>query len=543
MRNILIFLSFFSCFLFQAKAQHEETELLKPFKAKLAESSKKNSLPILPKLDTTIGQLNYDLPTHQISLKYPDPVIRPLAMPAGETTQSHSFYAKVGFGYPISPNAELSYYKSNKNLKFGVNADHLSSAGNLKNQNFGNTHFDIGATYFTPVALAVGLDLGFNLDAYRFYGYHLLPDSLQVFSPEVAKDSVSQRFLEFYGTLSLFNSTLGKAQFNYNVDLGFQVMNDKYGAAEFVLKPHVAVDKWLGKGAYKHRIFTDIDVNLANYSFDTTKSNRLLANFHPGADFNFGIFKFTTAANLGLNEGNFFIMPDVKLHLGLSEGAFNIFAAWTGEMRTNTFRTISRYNPFISSNLSLHHTKYNDIYGGVSGNVRGIGYEVRAGYALTKNMPIFVNDATQNYLRFGLLYDNLNIINIKGTVDFRMVENLAILLTAGYNIYTGGNYGKAYHLPTLETNLSVQYKIKHLLLKSEFFVNAGTPYMELVTNANKTLGGLFDINLAASYWFGKKVQNFGAFIELNNLLNNKNQRWYLYPQIGFNARAGMLMKF
>ncbi len=532
-----------------ANAQDDGTELLKPFKAKLAESAKKNSLPILPALDTSAGKIEYNLPEHVMAVKYPDPVIRPLAMPAEEPSPAKGFYAKAGFGYPISPNIELSYHnKQNKNLKFSTNFNHLSSQGNLSNQSFGNTHFDIGATYFTPTGLAVGTKLGFNLDAYRFYGHNklseILPDSLDIFpdSIDVSKDSVSQRFFEFFGNIHLFNGKLNKMQLNYRADVDFQVMNDKYGASEFVLIPKVGVEKWLGNSKQKHRIFGDLFANLATYNNDTTGKSRSLINLRPGVDLNFGSFKATVAANLGSSEGKFFVLPDIKLQLNLAEGMFSVYAGWNGQMRTNTFRSLTKYNPFISSDLELRHTRYNDIFGGISGNVKGIGYDFRAGYAMTRNMPLFLNDSIQDYLRFNLLFDTLNIINFKGTLDFKMIENLTILAAVGYNIYSGGTFAKAYHLPTFESNFTVMYRVKQLLLKSEIYFNAGVPYFDIMTRSNKTLNGLFDINFAASYWFGQK-QNIGAFAEINNILNNKNQRWYLYPQIGFNARAGILVKF
>ncbi len=544
-----ILICLFACSTSIITAQEEGTELLKPFKAKLAESVKKNSMPILPTLDTVGGKNEYEVPEHIIALKYPDPVLRPLAMPNDAPAAANSFYAKAGFGYPISPNVELSYHnKQNKNIKFGVDFDHLSSQGNITNQNFSKTHFDLGATYFTPKGIATGAKLGFNLDANRFYGHNelsrILPDSLDIFPDSliVSKDSVSQRFFEFFGNLHLFNTKVNQMQLNFNIDADFHVMNDKYGASEFVFAPKASAEKWLGSAKQKHRIFADLNLNLANFNKDSIIS-RTLFNFHPGVDLNFGVFKATAAMNMGSSEKKAFILPDLKMKLSLSEGKFNVYAGWKGEMRINTFRSLSNYNPFIASNLDLRHTKYNDIFAGLSGNIKGIGYDFRASYAMSANMPLFLNDSTENYLRFKVLYDSLNIVSFKGTLDFKMIKNLTVLAAVGYNIYSGGSISRAYHLPVFESNFTVMYRVKQLLLKSEIYFNSGVPYFDLVSKTDKSLNSLFDLNLSASYWFGEKKQNIGVFAEVNNILNNKNQRWYLYPQIGFNARAGFLVKF
>jgi hypothetical protein len=70
-------------------------------------------------------------------------------------------------------------------------------------------------------------------------------------------------------------------------------------------------------------------------------------------------------------------------------------------------------------------TKFNDIFGGINGNIKGIGYDFRASYAMTSNMPLFLNDSTQNYLRFKTIYDTLNIVSLKGTLDFKMIKKMS----------------------------------------------------------------------------------------------------------------------
>jgi hypothetical protein len=162
---------------------------------------------------------------------------------------------------------------------------------------------------------------------------------------------------------------------------------------------------------------------------------------------------------------------------------------------------------------------------------------------MTKDMPIFLNDSTQDYMRFNVLYDTVKVLNFKGTLDFRVIKNFVVMAAVGYNIYLNGTAEKAYHLPTFTSNFTAQYNVKNLFLKAEVYFNAGVPYFDVLSKQSEVLNGLFDINLGASYWFGKKKQNIGLFVDVNNILNNKNQRWYLYPQLGFNAKGGILVKF
>jgi len=51
---------------------------------------------------------------------------------------------------------------------------------------------------------------------------------------------------------------------------------------------------------------------------------------------------------------------------------------------------------------------------------------------------------------------------------------------------------------------------------------------------------LFDLSVGGSYFFS---ENIGAFLDLNNLLNNKRNRWYKYPTFGTNFLVGLTAKF
>jgi outer membrane receptor protein involved in Fe transport len=49
-----------------------------------------------------------------------------------------------------------------------------------------------------------------------------------------------------------------------------------------------------------------------------------------------------------------------------------------------------------------------------------------------------------------------------------------------------------------------------------------------------------DLNLGVEYRYSKNVS---AFINFNNILNNKYERWYRYPVYGFNMLGGLTLTF
>ena len=54
------------------------------------------------------------------------------------------------------------------------------------------------------------------------------------------------------------------------------------------------------------------------------------------------------------------------------------------------------------------------------------------------------------------------------------------------------------------------------------------------------LNGLFDLSLGAEY---QATENIGIFFQLNNLANNRRQRWANYPTYGINILGGITARF
>ncbi len=550
MKYVLFFAAVFGLNPLWAQLANDDagTELLKPFRAKLAESQKFNPTPIVPKLDDKERKQEYNVPSHLKELKYPAPVLTPLPF-ANKKDKNQievaSFYAKIGFGYPISPLAELSYHNSSaKNYRYGATFKHHSGQGNYNlNQRFSNTGLNLGGAFFAKNNLAVDGNLGFNLRGNRFYGYG---DSLDLNdSTAVKKDSVNQRFTEIYANLGVFNSNLAKNNLNYKATLSLYRLSDLYQASEISLSPNVFVEKFIGKKNIKHSFAADLGLNYVSFSdtiaADTNNlDNRLVFYLKPHFNYNAGKFRAKVGANVGTNEGKFYALPDISVNVLLLNGKISAYAGWKGEIKQNNFRSLSIHNPFIVSALTMRHTTQQDFYGGVKGNIQKLNYDAKIAYSRAQNLPLFMNDSFSQYRRFNVLFDTANIFNLSFAADMEIKQNLRLSATAAYNAYSFNNSRKAYHLPILETNISLQYTTKKLQIKSELYANAGVAYFDEVSRTDKRLGGLFDLNLYGSYFLHK---NIAAFLSLNNILNNQNQRWFRYPQIGFNAMGGIIAKF
>ena len=168
-------------------------------------------------------------------------------------------------------------------------------------------------------------------------------------------------------------------------------------------------------------------------------------------------------------------------------------------------------------------------------------YKAEIGYKPSNELALFLTDSRDNK-RFQVLYDTVNIINIAGTITAEPVKNLQIDIMVGQNIYDVKNEEKAWHLPSLESNISLRYtalKKENLMLKAEAYIADAVPFRNSLGVA-QDLYSLFDLSLGAEYFVTK---NIGVFINANNLFNNKRQRWFRYPSYGINLLGGVTARF
>ena len=530
----------------QINGNDAATEILKPFQAKLAESQKFNATPVLPVVDTQSNKnLDYIVPTRLKELQYTAAKLNPLDLTQtskkGAKETFYPLYAKLGIGYPLGVLGELSYHlPANKKYRFGATYKHHSGRGNYNdNQRFSDNLFNAKGTYFLDNGLALDGKIHFSHYAPRFYGYG---DTL-----ELPKDSVQQTFAILGADLGLFNGKINAQNINYKGNLGFYRWADKSGVSEFSFTPEMSIEKWLGKGSKRHVLGADLLFNTvgiggidSTYLGDTLIKNRTVFNFHPYFNYNAGMFRAKIGTNLGLNTGDFFIYPDIELLGAFLDGKINVYAGWQGAIRQNNLYTLSQYNPYIVTQTNVKHTAQQDFYAGVKGSVKKYNYDIRVVYTIANNMPFFTNSTYYNYRRFDVLYDTAKVFSVQAGLEFEILEQLNFSTQLAYYGYSLNNLEKPYHRPNLESIFNLTYTMNKLQAMATFYINSGVAYYDIALQQNATLNGLFDFNLSATYNFSN---NIGAFIQLNNLLNNRNQRWLHYPQIGFNAMAGVIAKF
>jgi outer membrane receptor protein involved in Fe transport len=76
-------------------------------------------------------------------------------------------------------------------------------------------------------------------------------------------------------------------------------------------------------------------------------------------------------------------------------------------------------------------------------------------------------------------------------------------------------------------------------VKASLFVQNGVNYINNKGEAAR-LNPLLDLSLGGEVFFTK---NIGVFLDVNNLLNQKRERWENYPTFGLNILGGVSARF
>jgi hypothetical protein len=517
----------------------ESVEYESAFKARLIDTERIALSPQLPPVDTAVKPQTYQIVNRSIPVDYPAPQIRPVAMKAEKLPEQFGGYARLGGGTPASLYGDLSWHTAkDKKYTLGLGVLHHSAnnSNKIENQKFAYTTAGAEGAVFLDQGIGVSAKARYTSDDVFFYGYNLLnrPDSLLPLS--FAPDDVKQRFSVIDIGAQIFNSERTKADFNYSAGFDAYFLNDAFAARENGFDLKINATKWL-EGGHAFRVLLRTD--FTNYKDTVAQS---LHNFYLNPNFTYvsDLFRIKAGLNLVSHQEKISIFPDIEVSAQLIGPSLNAFVGAEGTLQKNTFRSLSDYNPFISSRNQIQNTRYLNYFGGARGVVQGVDYRIQVGYKTTDNLATFLGNG-DTIPRFNVLYDTVNIAYFHAAVSAPVFKGLSINAFINQNFFSAGNGEKAWHLPAFTFSAGAAYATSNgkASVRADLFLENGVPYLDALQEV-QFLNALFDLSLSGNYQISK---NFGAFLQLNNLADNRRQRWQYYPVFGLNAVAGITARF
>lgn len=511
-------------------------DVYKDFEAHLLESNKINVMPTLPPLDTSVKRQDYIVPLRPLSLTYPTPKLRPIAMKSGKKEDEYNGFLKAGAGTPKQFWGEAGYYFSSGEKfdgKAWIRHHSLNNTENVENQRFINNDFLLNGNIYPNEKIGIEANLGYSYDRVHFYGYN--SDTLS-FSDERTRQDV--KILDLGGRV--YNAERSDMDFNFSVAPKFYLLNDYYSNKETGFELNMAGVKWF---AEKHPLRMNIRADQTTFE-DTAKQKLNNLYLQPSFTFHSDVVQVKIGGNFASNRDEFTIFPDAELTLRLIGNGVQIFGGANGDLRKNTYRSMIEYSPFLQiRGTKLRNTEYRNYYAGAKGDLGFLEYSGQFNYAKAVDLALYQTLFTPEGLtRFQVVYDDATITNVQGVVKLRLLKTLAINASLSQNLtFEMEDEDTHWGLPKTEWNFNGLFTTMEnkLELRGGVYIADGIRFRD-IEGISRQEDVLLDVNAGATYRFS---DNFGVFFDMNNILNNKRQRWYNYPMVGLNFLAGLTVRF
>lgn len=490
----------------------------------------------------------------------------------------YSGYVKAGLGTYTMPFLD-AYYGSqrSKTKSWAVNLKHHSTLTNLKKVGknlFNDNEAGVFYKYFFR-NYTFDNRLKYERNKYHYYGFSdvdtLIPEAYRTNS-----DTTKQVYQTISYSAMLKSMHKDSSQISHTTNLDYCHLNGLTGIAEnnFGIKSNVF--KYLGK----EEVGADVSlvINHLKQPIFSPVSNIILS---PDSETKFGntVFKFnpfikTRRGNLLAKVGvgihseittaaRFFFYPDLSVSYSLFNDIFVPYAGISGGMQQNTFNEFRKDNPFVLESISTTYLTETvgykntnqriNLYGGFKGSVTStISFNLKAQFEKLDNFAMFVNDTMYSYEnKFNIEYDSIDKTTLSAQLGYHFQEKIKLFLKGEYYNYSMLTEEHAWHMPNFELSILGVYDLADKIVARANIRLVGsrkTYSLNPVANVTPTAEGkyitdlkpYFDANLGVEYRYNKRLS---AFIDLNNIVGQKYQRWSNFPVYSFNLLGGITYSF
>lgn len=515
-------------------------DILSNFRPSIRSSAKVEFSPGAVSPDTSRPVLSYKVPNQQLPLGYTVTSLRPLAYASDsvQTFTAHPFL-KIGYGNLRTPFLQGSYAWGDGYTKgVQVNASHISSKGKIENQRYSSSTASLGGfKRWDPASLRGEGKVSLAIDNLYKYGYQFA-NPVSLLTP--VDDSIKQRFTTLLaqgGISSTKPSALGVA-YSANVELSH--FRDRGGNAETGIRLQAPLQKYLGEN-WRVELALLADASKL-FLKDNSSLVNTVASLSPMIYHWNQKFSFQAGLRPTWDPKGFRLLPVLNASILSADKKWALQLGWEGQLEKTTYRSLASINPWLWTPEKLRNTSIDEKYIGVKANIGNHFYfNARSGYAVIKDMPLFVNDsaALGDGKSFQVVYEErLRRLQLKAEVGYLVAERFQAGASIVVNQFTGlVSQPHVWGVLPIEFNTNVKVNIlKDLLFKADLFTWRGPRY-RLKEGTDKRLSGAFDLNAGLEF---KLTHSLRLWAQFNNIFNNTYQRWNQYPVYGFNCTAGVV---
>lgn len=533
-----------SCFSLSASAQkdtarRQSIEITSSYKPVLRNAAKMNFSASHLNADSNRTVGGYTIPAQNLFYTYQPGVLKPLALQPDTSMQLGTRnFIKAGFGNYSTPYVSAGFgFGDGKTVLANVYADYVSSKGNIKNQDYNELNIKVAGSYFTETNEVYG-SAAMRQQGYHLYGYN--HDTLTY-----DKDQVLQGFQTLKLAGGIRNKKVTETGINYDPNIEINMFSSKDKLTENSLLLTAPVYKTF-EDVFTIKLTAQADIT--SFKSKNLDSNVSFSNnvFYLAPELMYvspeSMFNIHAGVTPAWDNNKLSVLPNIYGELKLQEESFLFQAGLIGRIIKNNFQHLSAINPYLSTPNSQLNTREIEFYGGLKATMGDhFNFSAKTSYIRYTNLPLYINSGIDKK-EFAISNEE-KATNLKIHGDLSYINQDKFTVNAGLTIngYTSiTDNEKAWGTIPLELTGSLRWwAFKQVLLKADYMGFAGGPVL-LPDNSNATLKGANDLSAGVELTITKQIS---AWVDINNIFNNKYQRWLNYPVYGLNVLGGVIFKF
>lgn len=526
--------------LFAQDPKKKTIDITSTFKPVLRDAVKINFNAGTPLNDTTKPRLTYNIPVQNLLFAYQPAELKPVALLVDSLTAwEYSNYVKVGIGNVHQPFVQAGFsFGNSTNSYFNVFANHYSSKGDLAFQKNNHTSVGVNGTVRTIQNHEWNGKIGFKSEDYYFYGFQ--PTTLNF-----TKQQLLQRFQTYEAKVHFRNYAPTEFNLLYNPNLSVSVFSNNLNprGQETNSMLNLPLEKSFGENfGFK----LGLTANLTGYKRGGDKNSKMINNNYylisPAVLYKTSGVYIHGGIIPSWDQGTFNLLPNVMVDFNVPEQPFVVQLGWIGYYNKGSYQRFAEMNPWIAQPDSLLNTRVQERYIGVKGSAGNhLTYNAKLGFNLYKNMPLFVNDTVDGKTFLTLYEPSMQALHLHAELGYTWGEAFSVSAKMDFNQYNKlKEQEKAWGLLPFEFTGSLKWRLlKDLWLRSDIFAWDGAQYRG--KNLDNYKGdAAFDWSAGLEF---KITRQFNLWVQMNNIFNNKYERWNQYQSYGFNILGGIVYSF
>lgn len=547
---ILILFSSFNVFVLCAQKPRNtdsttSVKIIQTYKPTLIEARKIETVPVIEKPKPVAPNYTYTIEPKKVKT---DKTVSNI--PAADLYKTEEFnypssFVKVGYGNMKTPLAE--FYLNNKRdnkYSYGVQYRFLQTNSEL-NKTFADFTMHNAKGYLASYSTngEFGLEASYKQNKFNYYGYK---DTSKIAEKNLGRTISNFEAKAYFNSVSdKSNKVKHRTAFKfYNYQIGGAIENDYALSSKIYSKVSDFND--LENGV----LSATVGFDYTTFQYLNQKSfNRIFLTLDPRFDFKYDVLNVSAGLNTtvyfnGSDTARPFINPFIKVTYPLIENVATIYGGIDGRYNKQSLKSIIQTNQFVS-NYNLTNTYENiKLFAGITAKVGSSADAVfEINYSDVTNMPLYIS-THDTFNSFTIINDQANILKFTAAFNYSFSEVARIGFTGNFYNYDFKTQPQPWQLPTIDGKINMKFNIKnkvypHFDVMAMSLQKQRTGVSETNYSTN-TINAFYDISAGIDFRFRPKLS---LFVQANNIMSSRYQRWYNYPVYGFNAIGGLTFIF